>query len=46
MFKRVRKETTIYMLDIGRYKGKCFALCFLIAVKNSNEQIKFFEMSG
>ena len=33
------------MLDTRRYEGKCFALCFLIAPNNSNDQIKYFEMS-
>ena len=34
------------MLDSRKYKEKCFGLCSPIAVKNSNEQSKCFEMSG
>ena len=45
MFKWVRKETTIYVLNSRKYKRKCFALCSLIAVKKSNKQIKCLEMS-
>ena len=40
------KRNNHLMADCGKYKGKCFDLCSPIAVKNSNEQSKCFEMSG
>ena len=40
------KRNNRLTLDSGNYKRKCFDLCSPIAVKNSNEQGKCFEMSG